>query len=144
MRLEDIRKMVKDDSIIDDTQLDLESIKIPQLHNKYLNFYHDEKLLLSKYESELKRIVKVKWEYYTGKLDEDALKDMGLEPFPLKILKQDIDKYMESDSDVITLAHKVDYQKEKIDYLQSIIKEITTRHWKIRNAIEWRKFISGV
>ena len=51
---------------------------------------------------------------------------------------------MESDSDVITLAHKVDYKKEKIDYLQSIIKEITTRHWKIRNAIEWRKFISGV
>ena len=144
MKLEDIRKMAMEDSIIDDTELDIESLKLPQLHNKYLNMYHDEKLLLSKVDSELKKVLRLKWEYYTGKLDEDVLKELDLEPFPLKILKQDIDKYLESDSDIIALSHKVDYQKEKVDYLQSIIKEITNRHWKIRNAIEWRKFISGV
>ena len=92
MRLEDIRKMAMEDSIIDDTELDIESLKLPQLHNKYLNMYHDEKLLLSKVDSELKKVVKLKWEYYTGKLDEDVLKELDLEPFPLKILKQDLDK----------------------------------------------------
>jgi len=24
-----------------------------------------------------------------------------------------------------------------------VVKELNTRHWKIRNAIEWRKFING-
>ena len=144
MRLEDIRKMVQEDSVIDDTELDLESLKLPQLHNKYLNIYHDEKLFLLKTESDLKKAIRVKWEYYTGKLDEDTLKELGLEPFPLKILKQDLDKYLESDDDITELNHKYIYQKEKVDYLESVLKEITNRHWKIKNAIEWRKFVSGV
>jgi hypothetical protein len=144
MRLEDIRKMVQEDSAINDTELDLESLKLPQLHNKYLNIYHDEKLFLLKVEGDLKRAIRIKWEYYTGKLDKDTLDELGLEPFPLKILKQDLDKYLESDDDIMKLNYKYHYQKEKVDYLESVLKEITNRHWKIRNAIEWRKFISGV
>ena len=77
-------------------------------------------------------------------MDEETLKELGLEPFPLKILKTDIDKYLESDDELIELSHRVDYQKEKIDYLESTIKELNTRHWKIRNAIEWKKFVNGV
>tara|TARA_R110002096_G_scaffold203258_2_gene388292 strand:- start:140 stop:574 length:435 start_codon:yes stop_codon:yes gene_type:complete len=144
MRLEDIRKMAQEDSVIDDTELDLESLKLPQLHNKYLNIYHDEKLFLLKNESDLKKAIRIKWEYYTGKLDKDSLQELGLEPFPLKILKQDLDKYLESDDDITELNHKYIYQKEKVDYLASVLKELTNRHWKIRNAIEWRKFVSGV
>ena len=37
MKLEDIRKMAKKDSVLDYTELDIESLKLPQLHNKYLN-----------------------------------------------------------------------------------------------------------
>ena len=51
---------------------------------------------------------------------------------------------MESDEDIIELNLKVEYQKEKVSYLESIIKEVSNRHWKIKNAIEWRKFVSGV
>lgn len=144
MKLEEIQRMVQADSVIDDTELDIESLKLPQLHNKYLNIYHNEKLLLSKYTSDLKIQIRIKWEYYTGKMDEDTLSDLGMEPFQLKILKQDIDKYMESDEDIIELNLKVEYQKEKVSYLESIIKEVSNRHWKIKNAIEWRKFVSGV
>ena len=84
MKLEDIRKMVAEDSVIDDTELDLESLKIPQLHNKYLNIYHDEKFSLARFDSELEKGVRLKWEYYTGKLDQSQLDEHGLEPFPLK------------------------------------------------------------
>jgi hypothetical protein len=35
-------------------------------------------------------------------------------------------------------------QKQKVDYLDSILKGINNRQWVIRNAIEWRKFMSGV
>tara|TARA_Y100001938_G_C8089056_1_gene433928 strand:- start:2039 stop:2473 length:435 start_codon:yes stop_codon:yes gene_type:complete len=143
MDLSDIRKLVAEDMPIDDTELDIESMTIPQLHNKYLNIYLDEKLVLQKLNSDYYRLKKTKWEYYTGKLDEDQLKEYGWEPFQFKILKQDIDLYMDSDEDLQKLSNKVAYQKEKISYLDSILKSINNRQWNIRNAIEWRKFING-
>ena len=128
---------------IDDTELDVESMTIPQLHGKYLNFYLDEKLVLQKLNSDYYRLKKTKWEYYTGKLDEDQLEEYGWEPFQFKILKQDIDLYMDSDEDLQKLSNRVAYQKEKINYLDAILKSINNRQWNIRNAIEWRKFING-
>jgi len=143
MDISEIRKLVAEDMPIDDTELDIESMFIPQLHNKYLNIYLDEKLVLKKLNSDYYRLKKTKWEYYTGKLDQEQLDEFGWEPFQFKILKQDIDLYMDSDEDLQKLTDRVAYQKEKINYLDSILKGINNRQWNIRNAIEWRKFING-
>lgn len=144
MTLDELKKMVAEDMVIDDTELDLESLKIPQLHNKYLNLYTDEKLKLGRIQSEVKALVRIKWEYYTGKLDEDELKELGWEPFQYKILKSDIDKYLESDSDLIEKNHRMIFQEEKVKYLDAVVKSFNGRQWNIRNAIDWRKFVSGV
>jgi len=52
MNLNEIREMVSNDIIIDETNLDQESLKTPQLHNKYLIFFGDEKLILKKLETQ--------------------------------------------------------------------------------------------
>ena len=39
MRFDELSEMVDRDLRIDDTELDVESIKTPQLHNKYLKIY---------------------------------------------------------------------------------------------------------
>jgi len=136
--------MALEDMIIDDTELDIESIKTPQLHNKYLNLFHDERLLLAKADDEYKKLYKVKWEYYTGKIDQETLDRMNWEPFQLNILKADVDKYLDSDTDLSILRMKISFAKEKVNYLESVIKIINNRQWNIRSAIEWRKFVSGV
>ena len=143
MDIRDIQKLVAEDMPIDDTELDIESMNIPQLHSKYLNIYMDEKLVLQKLNSDYHRLKKVKWEYYTGKLDQEQLDDYGWEPFQLKILKQDIDLYMDSDEDLQKILNRVAYQKEKVNYLDSVLKSINNRQWNIKGAIEWRKFING-
>ena len=79
MDLRKIREMVTKDMPIDGTELDLESLKIPQLHNKYLNLYSDEKLVAKKLEFDYKALRRLKWEYYTGKLDEDKLEELSSE-----------------------------------------------------------------
>lgn len=135
--------MVAEDVIIDDTQLDAESLKLPQLHNKYLNFLLDAKLTLERKQNGYYRLRKHKWEYYTGKMDEVTLARLEWKPFDLKILRQDIGMYMESDDDLITLLEQIRYYKEVCEYLDAIIKEITYRHNKIRNAIDWKKFLAG-
>ena len=143
MDISKIKQLVAEDMPIYDTELDIESMAIPQLHSKYLNIYMDEKLLLQKINSDYYRLKKMKWEYYTGKLDQDQLDEYGWEPFQLKILKQDIDLYMDSDEDLQKLINKQTYQKEKINYLDAILKSVNNRQWNIKGAIEWRKFING-
>ena len=144
MNLEQIREMASKDLPIDETSLDRESLNIPNLHNKYLNILHDEKLILFKYKLEYRKLQKLKWEYYTGKMDQETLKEKGWEPFALRILKQDAELYMNSDEDLIAAEAREKFQEEKVDYLGSIIKGLTNRQYHIRDAIIWRKFVNGV
>ena len=143
MNFEDLKRHVERDMKVDDTQLDLESLKIPQLHNKYLNFLQEERFNLKKMGFDFASLRRSKWEYYTGKMSEEDLEEKGWEPFDLKILKSDVDMYLDADSDMILMKQKITYQEEKVFYLESVIKEIGQRNWEIRNAIEWRKFVSG-
>ena len=143
MDLSELREQVERDARIDDTELDTESLRLPQLHNKYLNLYHDQKLRFEKASNEYNRLYKLKWEYYTGKLDAETLKAKVWEPFDHKILRNDIAIYMNGDEDLCKRKEVITYIKSIIDYLEEVVKEITFRHTKIKNAIEWRRFLSG-
>ena len=140
MTLEELQEQVDKDLKINDTELDLESLKTPQLHNKYLKHYNNFKLLLTRAESDYRILRRVKWEYYTGKASPEIYKQ---KPFNLKIMKSDIDKYLESDDDLIKSKQKTEYLQTVVDYLEKTLKIIGSRDWQIRNAIEWRKFTSG-
>ena len=146
MKLEDIQELWSSDSVIDDTELDAESIKIPEIHNKYLKIFSDEKLRLVRLYSKSKELRRLKWLYYTGKLDEQTLKNLEWYVFDLDIKKNrhDLEMFLESDKDIIELNDKVEYQKEKINYLETIIKSLSTRGFLIKNSIEWKKFIMGI
>jgi hypothetical protein len=143
MTLDEIRKEIERDVRLDESALDLESMKIPQLHSKYLNFLTDERLSLRKTEGDFSMLLKAKWEYYTGKMSHEELSARGWQPFPLKILRNDLDVYLNGDEDLNKSRQRIAYQKEKISLLEEIVKELNNRHWKIRNAIDWRKFIGG-
>ena len=143
IKLSDIKIMIEQDMKIDSTSLDRESLNVPKLHNKYLCILMDEKLILKKFESDLAVLKKNKWLYYSGKMSEEQLTKLGWEAFDLSILRVDLDKFIESDSDVIPLCNKVDLQREKINYLESTVKSISNRIWNIRAAIDWVKFTQG-
>lgn len=143
MTLDEIRKEIERDFRLDETALDLESLKIPQLHSKYLNLLMDERLAMRKAEFDYNALTKAKWEYYTGKMSHEELTARGWEPFALKILRNDLDLYLNSDVDLSKLSQKFIFHKEKVSLLEEVIKELNSRHWKIRNAIEWRKFVNG-
>jgi hypothetical protein len=144
MNLEQIKIQAELDTAIDLNHLEEESSKVPQIHNKYLCILMDEKLILENLESKLKILKRDKWLYYSGKLSEEELKAKGWEPFDLNILKQDLDRFIESDMDVITLSNKAFHQKEKVNYVENVVKIISNKMWNIRSAIEWIKFTQGV
>ena len=140
MNLEEIQELVDKDLKINDSELDLESIKTPQIHNKYMKLLTKFKLMMSRNESEFHIIKKQKWEYYTGKADPSVYAE---KPFNLKILRQDVDKYIDSDEDIIKLKQKSDYLNTVVDFLDRTVRQISNRTFTIKNAIDWKKFISG-
>jgi len=143
MKLTDIRKMAEQDAVIDETELGSESIKIPQLHNKYLVLMQDEKFALQQMNIQFYQMKRLKWEYYTGKMDKETLDELGWQPFQLNVLKKDLDLYFDADEDLVELKGKIIYQESKIDFLENTLKTLNNRNWVIRNAIEWNKFTQG-
>jgi hypothetical protein len=144
MNIEQIKAFAEIDTVIDVNHLDDEASKIPQIHNKYLCILMDEKLVLESLESKYKILKRDKWLYYSGKLSAEELKQKGWEPFNLNILKQDIDRFIDSDIDIINLGNKIFLQKEKVNYVESVIKIISNKIWNIRSSIEWIKFSQGL
>ena len=141
MTLEELQDLADKDLKLNDTELDIESLKTPQLHNKYSKFHSKFSNLLKKAEQDRDRLLREKWEYYTGKSNPGVYQT---KPFNLKILKQDVDKYLKSDEDLNKLEQKVTYIQTVVDYLDKTIRIISNRTFQIKNAIEWRKFTSGV
>ena len=144
MNIEKLKEMVEKDTKLDDLMLDKEALRIPALHGKYLSIFLDEKLIYKKLEKEYQELLKFKWEYYTGKTDSATLAKMNIDPFPLKILKNDLDLYLNSDTQLSEAKLKTDIQRYKLEYLEGVIKELNNRQWIIRAIIDWRKFTNGV
>ncbi len=142
-KLDDLLAMWAKDSEIDRTEPGKALLDIPKLHSKYLNILSNHRLLVREAEFKYNRIRKIKWEYYTGKLDDDELKKHGWEPFPF-VLKSDITTYLESDEDMNRyLAQKL-LHEEIVEVCNSILKELNSRTYQLRSFIDWEKFIQGI
>lgn len=141
MNFEDIMQMWEQDSKIDPVELDTASLNIPALHAKYLKIFSDYRFKKKQTTLQMKQLVRRKFEYYTGKADAQEYKD---NPFDLKILKTDLNLYIESDEEVKNLQLRLDQYEIIIDYLDGVIKMINNRSYQIKNAIQWKTYIEGI
>jgi hypothetical protein len=144
--MEELQKLLDmwaDDSNIDRTEPGKELINIPKLHSKYLNILSRHRMLSKQCEFKYNKIKKLKWEYYTGKLDNEQLGQYGWEPFPFT-LKSDIATYMDSDDDINKHLVKKIMHDEIVELCQSILKELNSRTFQLRDFIAWERFIQGV
>jgi|TARA_B100000925_G_scaffold5875_1_gene4165 hypothetical protein len=140
MNLDEIQTLWDEDSKIDEDELHTESTKVPSLHAKYYRILNNILILKKVEENKFKQLKKEKWQYYTGKADPEVYID---KPFDHKVLRQDVDKYMDADEDLIKVCSKIDYYQIMLNYLDSILKTINNRTYQIKNSIEWQQFIRG-
>ena len=143
MNFDELKQQVQEDLKIDSTELAIESVNTPQIHNKYLLFLKKNKEALAEDERTLRVMRKYKWLYYTGKLSKEELDRFKWEPFDLNILKTDVDRFIDADDDVIRLERQITEKKELVSYLDGVVKIVGNRQWNIRSAIEWIKFSHG-
>ena len=141
MNLEKLQELWKTDCQIDTDLYCEESIKIPQLHQRYLEFYNTYSLMKKEKEGTLTALKKDKWLYYKGKASSQIYKEM---PFDLKLTtKEEIWMFIDADEDVRKLRYKIDYIDQVLYFLENVLKQINTRNFQIKNAIEWTKWKEG-
>ena len=144
MKLEEIQELWNKDRDIDIENLATESVKIPQIHDKYLKIYIDERIRLKSLEFELAKMTKLKLEYYAGTLSKEELLEHKWEPFLTKVIKTERYSYLDSDEDIFRIKANITLMQEKINYVESVIKMINNRGFQIKSAIDWIKFKHGI
>ena len=142
--LEDIIKNWDTDSIIDSTEPGKELLKIPTLHNKYLKILVKHKLAVKRLNFEYSKMRKVKEEYYNGSMSQEELEQYGWEQFLLNVkTKTGVEKYLESDKDLIKILEKKIHHDEAVFVCESILQELKSRTFQLRDFISWERFIGG-
>jgi hypothetical protein len=140
LKLEDIMTEAEKYLEIDETNLAKESIETPKMYGRLLRIRTSESMLLQKYKFQLKKLYQDKRDYYLGRADPKVYKE---KPFDLKILKSEVDTYIEADEEIRELTLKIEMQNEKIEYLDNVLKQIANRNYAIKNAIDFQKMMNG-
>ena len=140
--LETIIEQWEKDSDVDSTEPGKEIIRIPLLHNKYNKFLSLHNLSAKKAAIEYDRMKKLKWMYFTGKLDQEELDKLGWEPFRFT-LKSDINVYLDGDDDLNKLKRKKSYHEESAKFCENVMKELQSRTYQLKAYMDWERFIQG-
>ena len=139
--LDEFYNDTKQDLTIEESELDRESLRTPYLYDKYLKMYQKTKLHLREVEQKYNEIRLEKHRYYSGNADPEVYKKS---PFGIKVIKQDLEMYLNADPDLAKATDLVEYVSAIKDFLEKTLKNVENRNWNIKNAIELRKFLSGV
>lgn len=138
-----VKESTKDLLDYEEVDLDSASLKIPSLLHRWSDFQTIEEKKLRIIDKEQNVWYRIMYSYYSGKLSEEEMKEYNLRPFPYKILKQDIDVWINADSKLNEIEDRRLEQKRTVDFIGRKLKELSTRQWNIKAAIDHRKFMSG-
>lgn len=142
MNIQNIQELWAKDSVIDEFNLVSESLKTPNLHSKYYRIFMEEKITLLAYQDDYRILKFKKFEFYTEGGDSTTPSTWSLPPRG-RLLKAEVDRYIEVDTDVITLGQRLQTQLEKVKMIESIIDTFKNRGFAIKNAVDMLKFQAG-
>jgi len=146
INLDNVLSDWKTDSVINQNDLARSSVDTATLHAKYLQLLAIAKLRLKKVKLEQKILLKQKWKYYNGKMDQSEIEKLGwdYDPFEgLKVMKGEMDYYYDSDVEIQRSEEKIEYCKTLVETLHEIVETLRWRHQTIGNIIKWKQFESG-
>jgi hypothetical protein len=126
-----LKAIVEKELIINEDNLSDKSLKIPNLHQKYLDIYTKEMRILK--DLSLKKTKKYSDLYHKNKFEGEYKLDYAKE----------IETYVNGDPDYYKNCQEFNYQDIIVKFLESTLENIQKMNFTIKNYIEWRKFLAG-
>jgi hypothetical protein len=151
MTMEEIETEWSKDCIIDETRFVKCATDQSLLHFKYNRQYHIERKEMRLLQIKLEKLKMEAERFYSGNnTKEDHERGWRLpswgasEPGRKKnILKAEIERLVNTKDDVIDLTLELAYQSDKVDFLESIMSEISRRSFIMNSINEYRKLHGG-
>lgn len=117
---------------------------IPKLHSKYLRITTHHNLIVKKLQADYNTRRKVKWDYYNGDLNNpEDLERYGLEPMTKKVMRADLQHWLDSDTELNNILLKKVMHEEIVDFCKSVLKELNNRTFQLKSYMDWERFIGG-
>jgi len=138
--LDDLVEQVKKDLAIDREDLSFSAAQNPILHEKYLRLLLEYKNKLIRVEATVNVVTRELREFYSGVAPPDVYKKR---PFNLKLLKNELPIYIESDEEYVAAITKFNQLQSIVSYLEGVVNAVKSRGYDIKNVIEWEKFKNG-
>lgn len=138
--LEKIQSEWEKDSVVDKLDLTNEATRVPQIHAKYLNFFRQVRTQLISFRKKKAEMSRDKFMFYSGKADPQVY---AKERWDHKVLRGDLDVYVKSDKDVISLDERIAVAELAEEMLKQIFAQLKDRTWQIRSAIDFQRMLNG-
>lgn len=142
--IDELMKMWTEDAVIDATEPGRELLRIPSIHSKYVRIMSHHNLLVKTLTTTYNKKKKIKWEYFSGDLNNpEDLETYGLEPWLKKLLRTDIPMYIDADKELTDILLKRAIHEEIVDFCKAVIRELNNRTYQLRSYIDYERFVGG-
>lgn len=139
--IDEIEDMWGVDCKIDPLDLSKSARQVPELHSKYYPLYSASKRKLFKLKAGYKLLKADKIEFLSNPTEDHS--DRGWEYPDRLILKNEINNYLDADSEMLKLELKIAEQDLLVEFLSDILKQLNQRTWLVKNIQDERKFMHG-
>jgi hypothetical protein len=133
----------KEDIRLNFLEIENELLRNSHLIGKWLTYQQNQKSKVLILETEYKRLLAIKKKYLMGKLPDEERDYMGWPLEGTKILKADMDMWLDCDDEIIAKRQKFQAQKQILDFIESTLTQVVDKKWSIKSYIDYKKWIEG-
>jgi len=133
-----------EDTQVDSTQVDLELLKISNLHGKYLNIMTHHRHIIRKLDVDYKQMKGLREDYLAGHLTQDELSKRGWEPCQYNHSNPKIARLLEVDPELGKIALKKIAHEEIVSFCEQVLKELHSRVFSLRSFVDYQRYIKGL
>lgn len=145
MNLDKLQNEWGQDSQIDHTMLDMESLRTSTLHHKYLDLLMFYRTRISKLDRDYLQMKGVRSRYFSGQFTKEELEKYGWDQYQYKApLKTELERLLETDEVMLVIKDKSLHYTLCFEYVEEVMKSIRSRSYDIKTAVEWKKFQAGM
>lgn len=143
MTLEELQSQWAADCQIDKTEVGNASLHLSKLNEKYSTLLSKFKAGLKKAKFDYDTVYLERYTFFTeGPSKEQVKAGMELPPKG-KILKAEVERYLNADPILFQASMKLHLAQEKVDFTDRCLSQLNRRGFEIGNFIKWHMFLNG-
>ena len=144
VKLAELTQESEKDIKIDFLKLTEELAHNQNLIGKWMTYQQVWEIKYQFLDLEYRQLLASKTKYYTGKMSEDEIISKGWEIEGTKILKADLNIWVDDDNDMIKAKKKMLLLKQIITIIDKTIDILVDqKKWTIKNFIDYKKWLEG-